>query len=408
MSEHNIEIFQLNDCDWFAAASLEACKEIAVEDYGYDDDTFDDPREITEAEMDSLMFIEDIDEDPPGMSKTFRDFTSPFHRRIFAVMLELAEEEKEIDPIIIGEILKNRNQLGSEGGTAVIANLSYGLSVFSKITKYVREVKENSIRREAINRLESLQMQIADESLSVKQLCGSLSGLENSFRNDNPEETDSFRLLKDVFQTDVLLTLGAYFHKEESEFLISTGFPEIDRVLGGGLYQSDMLAAVAPPKSAKSAFAMQLALGMAVRGETVAILSLEMSNLQNELRFIAQKSYADSRERDGTTDHPISASWLRPGLYESTYRQAIDAAESLFDTKLFLCQKPLEWQEVQAETRRLVREKNLRVLIVDYWQLVMNRRRGQTRTESPAEIAKGLKQLGHEPNIVVVPLGQFN
>ena len=169
-----------------------------------------------------------------------------------------------------------------------------------------------------------------------------------------------------------------------------------------------MLAIVAPPKSAKSALALQLALNIATGGETVGLLSLEMSNLQNGFRFIAQKSYADWMNADCTGDAPINSSWLRPGIYESTYRQAAAVAASLFDTKLFLCQKPLDWQELKTETRRLVKEKNLRVLVVDYWQLVSNNRRGQTRAESLSEIAKGLKQLGQELNIVIVALGQFN
>lgn len=72
MGDANIKIFKISDYDWFAGESLDECKEFAIEHFDYDEDSFDDPRELTEKEMDSLIFIEDIDEDPHGETKTFR------------------------------------------------------------------------------------------------------------------------------------------------------------------------------------------------------------------------------------------------------------------------------------------------------------------------------------------------
>ena len=71
----NIKIYKMSDYDWFVGESLEDCKEMAVKDFDYDLDgnSFDDPREITETEMDTLIFIEDDgDGYPDGTRKTFR------------------------------------------------------------------------------------------------------------------------------------------------------------------------------------------------------------------------------------------------------------------------------------------------------------------------------------------------
>lgn len=336
------------------------------------------------------------------------DFYTSFHRWVYAAMLELAEENQPLEPVLIGAILKREISLENIGGIARIANLTYGLPQFSSVAPYVRELREKTARREAFKKITRLQSGLVDESLPLKEFCAGLAQLESELRTENAEETDSFKPLREVFMTDVLPTLDAYFRQEQTEFLISTGFPDIDKALGGGLYLSDFLAIVAPPKSAKSAFALQLALNFAKSGETVGLLSLEMSNLQNGLRFIAQESYRQSVAESGSLHEAISATHLRPGIYETTYRQARKVAESLFETNLYLCQKPLTWHELQAETRRLVKEKNLRVIIVDYWQLVNHNRRGSNRAENLAEIAKGLKQLAQELNICVVALGQFN
>ncbi len=340
-------------------------------------------------------------------SLSVSDFAAPFHRAVFSAMLELSEENRPIDPLLIYEII-NREQPQAYWLASSVTNLTYGLPHFSSLREYVVLVKEAAAASAAIKKLEHWQQQLSDRKMSVKKFCQALSSLESELRSGFAEETDSFKPISEVFQFEVLPTLEAYYRREESEFLISTGFDEIDHILGGGLYLSDMLAIVAPPKSAKSSFALQLALKIAEKGETVGLLSLEMSNLQNGLRFIAQKSFADSIRENANANEAISAGSLRPGIFETTYKKAVKTAMSLFDTKLLLSQKPLGWSELQAETRRLVKEKGLRVLIVDYWQLVSHTNRGQTRADSLADIAKGLKKLGQELNICVITLGQFN
>lgn len=338
---------------------------------------------------------------------TVSDFFSPFHRQVFSAMLELVEENRPIDPILIGEILNTRRD-EFFGNVYQVTQLTVGVPIGLNIREYVAKLKEKSARRDVLRRLGNLQIAVSDETMSVKEIAASLANLETSLRDALPEQTESFRFLGEVFQTDVLPTLAAYYKDEAGEFLISSGFPQIDSVLNGGFYRSDFVAVVAPPKSAKSAFALQLAMNIAMSGETVGLLSLEMSNLQNGFRFIAQKSYRDSIAAHGSPIEAIDSSFLRPGIYQETYKKAFETAMSLFDTKLLLCQQPLEWQELKAETRRLVKEKNLTVLVVDYWQLVFNSRRGVNRADLLAEIAKGLKQLGQELNIVVIALGQFN
>ena len=76
--------------------------------------------------------------------------------------------------------------------------------------------------------------------------------------------------------------------------------------------------------------------------------SLEMSNLQNGFRFIAQKSYRDSIAAHGSPIEAIDSSFLRPGIYQETYKKAFETAMSLFDTKLLLCQQPLEWHDFRG------------------------------------------------------------
>lgn len=68
----DIKIFRMSEYDWFAGESLDQCKKLALQDFGYDEDSFDKPREITEEELDELIFVEDIDDDPPGERKPFR------------------------------------------------------------------------------------------------------------------------------------------------------------------------------------------------------------------------------------------------------------------------------------------------------------------------------------------------
>lgn len=364
-----------------------------------------DVREIERTVLGAVLLDESIFRQLAPLGIT--DFTQPFHRAVFAAMLELSEEAQPLDPVLIHELVRRDNPESDHWSVGSVTNLFYGLPHDLSIREYVSQIREASACVSAIRKTEKLCTALAAKKISVKKFAAELAALESELRDDYPKETDSFQPLSLILQNEIVPTLDAYFRQEASEFLISTGIPQIDDILGGGCYLSDMIAIVAPPKSAKSAFALQLALGFAEKN-AVGLLSLEMSNLQNGFRFIAQKSYADSRAEKGTLEKAVSAGWLRPGMFEATYKQAIETALTLFDTNLFLCQKPLTWSEVQAETRRLVKEKNLKVLIVDYWQLVFHEKKGNTRADNLAEIAKGLKQLGQELGIVVVALGQFN
>lgn len=341
------------------------------------------------------------------------DFSKPFHRAVFSAMLELEETGERIDPILIIEIMRKQPGFDALWSVSSVTNLTYGLPFFEDkdFRDYVRVVKETASVSFAVQETEKLADLLAGRRITLKEFTVRLANLESELRSNYAEETDSFKALSEIFQTEVLPTLDAYFREEKSEFLISTGFDKIDEVLGGGLYLSDVLAVVAPPKSAKSALALQVALRMArnLAGDgSVGLLSLEMSNLQNALRLIAQESYAQSFENFGDDRDAIASNWLRPGIYESTYKKASEIAVSLFLDNFLLCQKPLEWREVQAEARRLVKDKNMRVLVVDYWQLIKNDKRGMSRADLLADVANGLKMLGQELNIVVIILGQFN
>lgn len=340
---------------------------------------------------------------------TVLDFVAPFHRAVFSAMLELAEDGEKIDPILIFDILKREN-LHDKNSWFVpsITNLTFGLPHFSGIGTYTAIVKDASLRRQKILELNKLAEGLASKKLSIKDFASKLGTMESELRQDNPSETNSFKTLAQIFGEEVVPVLDDYFKSDSSRYLVSTGFPEMDMKLGGGLYLSDFLAIVAPPKSAKSALALQMARLMAKNGETVALLSLEMSNLQNCLRLIAQESAASSLKIDGTFDSAIAANWIRPGMSDRVYKHASEIASTLFFQNFFINQNPLTWKDLQLEVRRLKKEHDLRVLFVDYWQLVKNSNPKLTTADSLKEIAQGLKQLAQELNIVIITLGQFN
>lgn len=338
---------------------------------------------------------------------TVADFQVPFHRGVFAAMLHLDEENSPIDAILIGEFL-NESEGQYFGKTSEVNNLTRGVPIELNIPDYIDTLKEKTARRDAFKRLNALQLAVADGSVSVKELVTRIGKLETDLRDTYARQTDSFRWLGEILHENVIPTLDQYYRGEKADVLVSTGFPKIDDLLNGGIYRSDFVAIVAPPKSAKSAFALQLVSNIVDQNEVVGLLSLEMSDLQNGMRFISQASYKNSINKHGSPIEAIDAGSLRPGMHHATFVRAVETAVELSDKKILVCQQPLEWQELKRETRRLVKEKKMTVLVVDYWQLVFNARRGTSRADLLAEVAKGLKQLAQELNIIVVALGQFN
>ena len=180
---------------------------------------------------------------------------------------------------------------------------------------------------------------------------------------------------------------------------ISTGFVEFDRMTSG-LHPAEMIVIAARPSMGKTAFAMNIAEHVAIQEKlAVAVFSLEMSSQQLVQRLLCSRARVNLKKvRDGF-------------LGEREFSSLTSSASKLAEAKMFIDDTgSLSILELRAKARRLKAQHDIRLIVVDYLQLLRSTtRRGQeNRQIEISEISGGLKGLAKELNIPIIVVAQLN
>jgi replicative DNA helicase len=187
-------------------------------------------------------------------------------------------------------------------------------------------------------------------------------------------------------------------HQEQS-FSVKTGLNKLDD-LTGGFHKSDLIIVAARPSMGKTAFALTIAKNAALRYKVpVAFFSLEMSTLQLALRLICAEA-------------KINAHQLRTGkLPSNEITKLSKTIYKLSEAPIYIDDSPLQTVlDIRAKVRRLVSEKKVGLVMVDYLQLIKSTGSSKevSREREVSIISSSLKALAKEANIPVVALAQLN
>jgi replicative DNA helicase len=190
------------------------------------------------------------------------------------------------------------------------------------------------------------------------------------------------------------------YEKKELITGVSSGFRDLDR-LTAGFQKSDMVVVAARPGMGKTAFSLNVALHAALRnGLPVAIFSLEMSRQQLALRMICSEARVDFQR-------------LRTGyLAQDEINRIVAAVGKLSEGQIYCDDSgALTALELRAKARRLKKDKNIGMVIVDYLQLMRGatlRGSQDNRVQEISEISRSLKALAKEIDVPVLAISQLN
>lgn len=327
---------------------------------------------------------------------TAGDFYSPFNRRVFAAMLELFKRHAQIDPILIGEELKKDGALEAIGGVAAITNLTYGLPHFSNLSDYIEIVSKKARLRDLIRTCSAITSQaLAEEDdpgdVMVNAQTQINSLVSQAVINDG---NDGFIRLDRVIDSDVKPALEALQRGQSRK--ISMGFPAIDAATGGGISTSDVILLAGLPSSGKSALALQAAFNIAKAGTPSAFLAGEMTNTENVFRILSQvsgMSNVNNFTHISAGEHSFLNQW----------------ADAIRDVPLYLDHRTSDIHNLGARLRTLTAQHGIKVLVVDYIQLLkVERVDKRTRFERITEASQELKRLANELDIAIICVAQFN
>ncbi|GAA4156841.1 replicative DNA helicase [Chryseobacterium ginsenosidimutans] len=323
-------------------------------------------------------------------------FYDPRHQVIFTAILKLYEGNQPVDLMTIIQALKKEDKLNQAGGDHYIIDLTMGVSSSAHIEYHVRVILEKYILRSLINVSANVIDASYKESTDVFEL---LDKAEQSFF----EITNG--TIKKGFDTANSLVKQAIetiksLKDKEGLSGVPSGFRDVDKETGGW-QNSDLIIIAARPAMGKTAFLLSMARNIAVGHKIpMALFSLEMASVQLITRMIASETRISSEKlRKGTLD-------------DDEWQRLFSNVSELENAPLYIDETPsLSIFDFRAKCRRLVMQHGVRLIMVDYLQLMTaggGGKGGGNREQEISMISRSLKAIAKELNVPVIALSQLS
>jgi len=323
-----------------------------------------------------------------------RMFFNPSNQRIFNSIIELWKEGRECDLITITDHMDTNGTLELSGGAAYVTEVFLALPTASNWREYLDIIRDKHSARLYISVAEKI-IASAKDPANNPNLADEVQKALVQVAAES-ETASSIQSLKEV----ALARLAEYDHmvKSRGKLLgITTGFAPLDR-LTGGFRKGQLIVIGAPTKGGKTAMALNMALRTAKDNNPVGIISLEMGAGELFDRLIASETSADvSRLSKEEGSNRILIAEIRKGV------------ESLSSMPVYIRDESMmNCLQLRAAARRLVAVHGIRLLVVDYIQLLEPTNKTDSRERQVAECSRTLKSLTKELGITIIALTQLN
>lgn len=341
------------------------------------------------------MLLESSCVDEAMESLTPGCFYDERHRTIFEAIAALVNEHVSVDIITVGAKLKEMGKLEMVGGTVVLAGLSDKVGSAAHMEYYVRILKQKTIQRDLITAATQILGDAYNDGVKVDDLIDKAQSrvydaIQNNVRKDVQDINSVINQAMDRIQK---------MQTVEGIAGVPSGYPSIDRVTNGW-QKSDLIILAARPSVGKTAFALNIARNAAVDHHIpVAIFSLEMSSLQLAMRLM-------------TSESGLSADKIKGGskLEDDEWNYLEMSLKNLAKAPLYIDETPgLPLMEFRTKVKNLVKQKGVRLVVVDYLQLMQGpvEYRGM-REQEVAAISRMLKATAKELEIPIIALSQLS
>ena len=321
-------------------------------------------------------------------------FYKPDHQKIFEAIINLFNNNKPVDILTVSEELKRMDALESIGGMLYISQLTNNVSSSSNTEFHARIIAEKFIKRSLISISNNIIGDAFNDTIDIFDLLNSAE--EKLFTVTEGTLRKSYDKMSTLIK-GALDNIEILRQKEDGLSGVPSGFTKLDRVTSGW-QKSDLVIVAARPGMGKTAFALSMARNIAIQHETaIGFFSLEMASEQLVSRLIASEA-------------ELSASKLRKGdLKDFEMVQLHEKIKQLSEAQIYIDDTPaLTVFELRAKARRLVKNHNVGIIIIDYLQLMSAGGNAGNREQEISTISRSLKGIAKELKIPVIALSQVN
>ena len=315
------------------------------------------------------------------------------HQEIYGAIYALFQNSEPIDLLTVSNQLRKDAKLDIAGGDFYIIGLTQKVASSAHIEFHSRIILQKYIQRRLITISSEIIENAYDETTDVFDLLDDAEGKLFEVTQGNLKK--GAEVAESLVQ-QAINKIQEISNKEGMSGL-ATGFTKLD-ALTSGWQPSDLIIIAARPGMGKTAFVISMAKNMAIDfNEPVALFSLEMSSVQLITRMISSET--------GLTSEKLRKGNLEPHEWE----QLNVKVKKLSDAPIFIDDTPaLSIFDLRAKARRLVSQHGVRILIIDYLQLMTAGGSAGNREQEISTISRNLKALAKELNIPVIALSQLS
>jgi replicative DNA helicase len=318
------------------------------------------------------------------------------HKVIFREIAALQDTLQAVDLITLTQRLRDKEQLEEIGGPAYLSDLISRVPTVANIEYYIEIVFEKYLLRQLIEAAHEVIYNSFEKQEDVKAWVDEVE--QEIFRITAEKSTDIISPAKPLVM-DAMASIEKMYEKRGEVMGLATGFRELDR-LTSGLQDGTMFIIAARPSMGKTALAMNIVEHVAVdRNIPAGVFSLEMSGQELIIRMLCSRARVNLRSLHGGFPS------------ERDHHQLAAVASQLMKAPIYIDgSAALTVNQVRARARRMKQQYKIRLLVIDYMQLMRapSRRAESSRQAEVADISAGIKALAKELSIPIIVVSQLN
>ena len=322
------------------------------------------------------------------------DFYRPSHATLFDVVLDLYGRGEPADAVTVASELTKVGEITRVGGASYLHTLVSMVPTAANANYYARIVREQAILR----RLVTAGTRIVHMGYSGQ---GEVDDVVDRAQAEVYEVTErrtseDYAPLSDIMQ-GTLNEIEAISNRDGEMVGVPTGFAELD-ALTNGLHPGQLVILAARPALGKSTLGLDICRNASIKhGITSVIFSLEMSRNEIVMRLLSAEAQ-------------VSLQHMRSGtMTEADWAKMANKMGVVSEAPLFIDDSPnMTLMEIRAKCRRLKQRHNLKLVVVDYLQLMTSGKRVESRQQEVSEFSRSLKLLAKELEVPVIAISQLN
>ena len=321
-------------------------------------------------------------------------FYAERHRRIFRAMIAIAERGGVVDPLTLSDELARRGELEASGGKDYVGFLVDVVPTAANIDYHAQIVKEKALRRRLIEVSTTIVQEAYESHLTGYELLDDAE--QRIFMVAQARAREGFTRIKELLWP-TMERIEALQHGGKTITGVASGFTDLDEMTSG-FQPADLIIVAARPSMGKTAFTLNVAQHAAIEDQVpVAFFSLEMSKESLVQRML-------------TAEARIDAQRLRKGmLRDDDFPRLARAAGILSSAPVWIDDTPgITLLEMRSKARRLKADAGIKLVVVDYLQLMQGPANSESRQQEVSTISRGLKALAKELSVPVIALSQLS